>query len=426
MNNILDIKYEKYTLDNGLDVILYEDKSLPIVSVNLWYKVGSANERKGKTGFAHLFEHMMFQGSANVAKELHFKYIQEAGGSLNASTSIDRTNYYETVPSNYLELALWLESDRMGYLLPALTVEKLENQKDVVKNERRQRYENQPYGLAWEKLFAALYPENHPYHWPTIGWMRDIENFELNDIKEFFETFYSPNNASLVIGGKFNNRETKDLIKKYFDSIKSYPEIPIPQNPGISLEDVVKIKYEDDVQLPRLYLTWPSDKLYGKDDAALDILSNLLSGSKNSRFYKSLVFDNQIAQDVMSYQYSGNLAGSFLTVATPKPGVSLQTIKDHLFNELKLIIEKGVTEQELLRAKNVYKSSYIYSLQNLNNMVDQINSYNCYLSEPNSFIFDVNRYINLSKEDIIEVAAKYLDKPFVELEVHPKNKDNQK
>ncbi|MCK5457570.1 MAG: insulinase family protein, partial [Melioribacteraceae bacterium] len=201
MNDILNIKYEKYILDNGLEVVLYQDKSLPIVSVNLWYKVGSANETNGKTGFAHLFEHMMFQGSKNVPKEKHFNYIEEAGGNLNGSTSFDRTNYYETHPSNSLELALWLESDRMGFLLEALTQEKLDNQKDVVMNERRQRFDNQPYGLSWELIFSSLFPENHPYHWPTIGWMKDIEKFELTDVSQFFKTYYSPNNASLVVGG---------------------------------------------------------------------------------------------------------------------------------------------------------------------------------------------------------------------------------
>ena len=213
MSELLEIKYEKFVLENGLEVVLYQNLSFPTVAVNIWYKVGSANEHPSKTGFAHLFEHMMFQGSLNVEKEMHFKYIQEAGGSLNGSTSMDRTNYYETLPADSLELALWLESDRMGYLLPALTEEKLENQKSVVMNERRQNYDNQPYGLAWEILFSNLFPENHPYHWPTIGWMKDIEQFEMSDVKKFFENFYSPNNKSGMIsdrkyytpGGNNNN-----------------------------------------------------------------------------------------------------------------------------------------------------------------------------------------------------------------------------
>src|SRR5690606_5281902 len=199
--NLLDIEYEQYKLKNGLDVILYKNNSLPIAAVNIWYKVGSANEHKGKTGIAHLFEHMMFQGSQNVAKEMHFRYIQEAGGSLNGSTNFDRTNYYEKIPSNFLELIFWLESDRMGFLLPAMTQEKLDNQIDVVKNERLERYDNQPYGLAWEKLICNVYPENHPYSWPTIGFLDDISSFTLEDINSFFKKYYSPSNASLVAAG---------------------------------------------------------------------------------------------------------------------------------------------------------------------------------------------------------------------------------
>jgi len=218
----LKIDYEKYQLENGLEVILFQDLSLPTVAINIWYRVGSANEKPGKTGFAHLFEHMMFQGSENVPKEGHFKYIQEAGGNLNGSTSIDRTNYYESVPANYLDLVLWLESDRMGYLLPSLTQEKLTNQKDVVMNERRQRYENQPYGLSWERIFSNLFTSDHPYHWPTIGWMKDIEQFELDDVRNFFKTYYSPSNASLVLGGNFDKANAKNLIEKYFSEIPGF------------------------------------------------------------------------------------------------------------------------------------------------------------------------------------------------------------
>ena len=220
---LLNILYEKYALPNGLEIILHNNNSLPIVAINLWYRVGSANERIGKTGLAHLFEHMMFQGSENVPKEMHFKYIQEAGGTLNGSTNFDRTNYFEKVPSNYLELALWLESDRMGLLLPALTQEKLNNQLDVVRNERLERYENQPYGLAWETLISNLYPKDHPYSWPTIGFMPDI-SYQLDEVKSFFKTYYSPSNATLVVAGNFDKSRTKELIEKYFGEIKSSEE----------------------------------------------------------------------------------------------------------------------------------------------------------------------------------------------------------
>lgn len=420
MNDILNIDYKKIKLDNGLEVVLYQDKTLPVVALNLWYKVGSANEKKGKTGFAHLFEHMMFQGSENVPKEKHFKFIQEAGGRLNGSTSNDKTNYYETVPSNYLEMVLWLESDRMGFLLPALTEEKLNNQKDVVMNERRQRYENQPYGSAWEKLFSNLYPANHPYHWPTIGWMEDIEKFELNDVRNFFQTYYAPNNASLVLGGDFEIEPALKLIKKYFENIPKGNGVPAIEVPNAELTSVKKIVFEDNVQLPRLYLAWHSEKLFANEDAVFDLLSEILTASKNSRLQKTLLFDKQTAQDVSSFQFSSKLSGSFLVVATAKPGIELHTLREEIFTEMNNIAEKGITEEELIRAKNGIKSSFIYSLQNIDNLVDHINHYNCNLGEPNSFVYDINRYNNVTTDDIVKCVKKYFEQPFVELNIIPK------
>lgn len=420
MNNVLNINYKKITLSNGLELILYKDNSLPIVSVNIWYKVGSANERKGKTGFAHLFEHMMFQGSENVPKEMHFRYIQEAGGTLNGSTSNDRTNYYETVPSNFLEMVLWLESDRMGFLLPSLTDEKLNNQKEVVMNERRQRYDNQPYGLAWELIFSNLFNETHPYHWPVIGWMDDIKEFQLDDIKEFFKTYYSPSNASLVIAGDINYDEAENLARKYFENIPSFNSIPKVNKPVISLEENIFIEHEDNVELPRIYLAWYSPKLYHEDDAALDILSTILSGSKNSRLYKTLVFDKQIAQDITAFQYSGNQDGVYVIIATAKPNISLDDLKKNIFDELNKIYEVGITEHELTKAKNNYKSGYIFSLQDQAMLSDYLNNYNCNLGEPNSFVYDLDRYNKLGTGQIKICAEKYLTKNFVELRIIPK------
>ena len=425
MNNVLNIDYEKHILGNGLEVVLYQDKSLPIVSVNLWYKVGSANETKGKTGFAHLFEHMMFQGSQNVPKEKHFKFIEEAGGNLNGSTSFDRTNYYETLPANSLELALWLESDRMGFLLESLTQDKLDNQKDVVMNERRQRYDNQPYGLSWEIIFSNLFPENHPYHWPTIGWMKDIEKFELNDVIKFFKTYYSPNNASLVIGGDIEFNSALDLVKKYFDEIPAGIPIPQIEVPKVELKENKRIIHKDNVQLSKLYLTWETAKLYDTNDAKLDIVSDVLTGSKNGRLFKSLVFDKQIAQDVSSFQYSANLTGMFIIVATAKPGVDLDTLKEEIQKELKEIMANGITEKEFNRSINTIKSSFIYSLQNLNSLVNQINNYNSNLGEPNSFIYDLERFQKLKLDSIKEVAIEYFNNPFVELQIVPKEDNNE-
>lgn len=420
MDNILKINYQKNTLANGLEVILYPDKSLPTVSINIWYRVGSANEKPGKTGFAHLFEHMMFQGSQNVPKEGHFKFIQEAGGTLNGSTSIDRTNYYESVPANYLELLLWLESDRMGFLLPALTQDKLDNQKDVVMNERRQRYENQPYGLAWELLFSNLFSSGHPYSWPTIGWMEDIAKFELDDVRNFFRTYYSPNNASLVLGGNFEVDSAMKLIEKYFGDIPAAGIIPQVSVPEQSLIDYNKVVHEDNVQLPRIYLAWHSDKAFERYDASLDILADILTGSKNSRLQKNLLFDNQIAQDVSSFQYSARLSGSFIIISTAKPGIQTKQLKNEIMNEIQKLIQNGVTDEELIRAKNGFKSSYIYSLQKLDTIIDHLNHYNFFLNEPDSFLFDISRYENVTKDDVVNAAEKFLKQPFTELNIVPK------
>ncbi|MFA3782778.1 M16 family metallopeptidase [Melioribacteraceae bacterium 4301-Me] len=418
--NLFQLDYRKYMLDNGLQVILYKDNSLPIVSVNIWYNVGSANENPGKTGFAHLFEHMMFQGSQNVPKEWHFRYIQEAGGTLNGSTSLDRTNYYETLPSNYLELALWLESDRMGFLLPALTQEKLDNQKDVVMNERRQRYENQPYGLAWEKLFSNLYSSSHPYHWPTIGWMDDIAQFNLEDVKKFFRTYYAPNNASLVVGGDINYDTTISLVKKYFEEIPASNNIPKLNYQSETLEQTKEVIHKDNIQLPRIYFAWHTDKIFGNDEAALDILADILTGSKNGRLHKRLLFERQISQDVFAFQHSGKLGGSFIIASTAKPNISLTEIKEEIFNEINRIIQEGINSEELDRSKNSIKSSYIYSLQNLATIANQLNAYNFYLSEPNSFLYDIERIEKVTANNIINAVQKYFKKHFVELKVIPK------
>ncbi|MCX6149631.1 MAG: pitrilysin family protein [Ignavibacteriales bacterium] len=420
MKDILKIEYEKYKLANGLEVILFQDKNLPLIAVNLWYHVGSANEPNGKTGFAHLFEHMMFQGSQNIPKQMHFQYIQEAGGNLNGSTSLDRTNYYETVPSNFLELALWLESDRMGFLLPSLDQEKLTNQIDVVKNERLQRYDNAPYGLAWEILFSNLYPNDHPYHAPTIGWMKDILSMKLVDVENFFRNYYSPNNSTLVVGGEFDIDEAKRLIELYFGSIPKGNELPDIKMPIANLGKNISIMHEDNVQLPRLYLAWHSAIAFSKDDTGLEILADVLGGSKNARIHKSLVFEKEIAQQISVYQYSAKLSGSFIIVATAKPGISLDKLKEEIFIEINKLIAEGITDSELTRSKNGIKSSFIYSMQNLENLVDRINEYNFFLNEPDSFRQDLDRYNQVTREEIKNVAKEYLLKPYVELKVVPK------
>lgn len=421
--NLLDINYEKFNLVNGLEVILNQNSSIPFASVNLWYKVGSANEVPGKTGLAHLFEHMMFQGSQNVAKEMHFKYIQEAGGNLNASTSFDRTNYFEKLPSNELGLALWLESDRMGFFLNALDQVKLDNQKSVVLNERLERYDNQPYGLAWEKLISNIYSDRHPYSWPTIGYSDDIKGYTIEDVKNFFRKYYSPSNATLVIAGNFSIQQTKILIEKYFADIQSNGQPGILTETSSWIDENKFIVYEDKVNLQRIYIAWNSVKAFEQDDAKLDILSDILTGSKNARLTRKLIYEMEIAQDVNSMQFSGKYGGHFMIVATAKPGRSLDEIKKIIIDEINLITEETISEQELQRSKNVITSNFIYSLQNIDTVADLLNLYNFYLAEPNSFNFDLNRYVETELQDVTNAAAKYLKNNFVELRIIPGNKN---
>jgi zinc protease len=424
---LLNIDYEKYKLKNGLEVILHHDSSLPLVAVNIWYSVGSSNEKKGKTGIAHLFEHMMFQGSANVPKEIHFRYIQEAGGTLNGSTSFDRTNYFEKVPSNFLDLALWLESDRMGFLLPALTQEKLTNQIGVVSNERLERYDNQPYGLAWEIVISNLYPDGHPYSWPTIGSMNDIKSYTLEDVSGFFKKYYSPSNATLVIAGNFEKDKIKNKVSKYFEDIPSTNEINKiidsgSSSPGIKLDKDIFIERNENVQLERVYFSWHTEKAYGPFDNSLDVLSDILAGSKSSRLTKHLVYDTEMAQDVSAFQFSGKYDGHFMIIATAKPGITLNKLKDEIFKELGNITKDGITSKELSKSKNMIKFSFINSMQNLDVIADHLNHYNFYLNEPNSFNYDLKRYEEVDKDSIRKSVSKYLADHYVELQIKPIDK----
>lgn len=420
---LLNISYEKYKLANGIEIILFQNRHLPSVAINIWYRVGSANEIKGKTGLAHLFEHMMFQGSKNVPKEMHFRYIQEAGGSLNASTSFDRTNYFEKLPSNEFELTLWLESDRMGLFLDALDQVKLDNQKSVVLNERLERYDNQPYGLAWEKLLSNLYTKDHPYSWPTIGYYKDIESYTLDDVRTFFQQYYSPSNSTIVVAGNFEIDKVKSLIEKYFGELKNGEKPTAMKSNPAELNETKSITFEDKVNLERIYLAWHTQSAFNEDDAALDILSDIFSGSKNARLTRKLVYELQIVQDINSMQFSGKCGGHFMIVATAKPGKSLDEIKNIIFDEISLLIDKNISQLELRRSKNVIKSNFIYSLQNIDTVADLLNLYNFYLGEPNSFNFDLNRYNNIDEVKISRVAEKYLQKNYVELRIVPEKRN---
>ena len=418
----LNIKAERYTLPNGLTVILHQDKSVPITAVNIWYHVGSANEKVGRTGFAHLFEHMLFQGSQHVGDDQHFSMIQEAGGTLNGSTNNDRTNYFETVPSNFLEMALWLESDRMGYLLSAMTQEKLDNQRDVVKNERRQRVDNQPYGRSFELISSLMYEPTHPYSWSVIGSMDDLSAASLDDVKEFFRKYYAPNNASLVIAGDFDVKETKEWVKKYFGDIPSSTGIePLPINQP-SLSEVKYESMEDRVQLPRLSINWHSTPLTGPDDATLDILGDVLAGGKNSRLYKALVYDKQVAQSVFAGQGSRALAGTFSVTVMAKPDISLSDIEKIVNEEIEKLKNDGPTEREMQRSKNSTKATFIYRLQSIGGKSDQLNSFNTMWGDPAKINKELDRYAPITAGDVQNAAKKFLTKNRVVFSVVPNGK----
>src|SRR5713226_1522307 len=406
------IKYEKYTLKNGLDVILYEDHRLPLVAVNLWYHVGPANERPGRTGFAHLFEHMMFQGSQHVGPKAHFRYREAAGASdINGTTDFDRTNYFETLPSNQLELALWLESDRMAYLLGTLDREKLANQRDVVRNERRQSVENEPYGLVEEQLFHQLFPKDHPYYADVIGSHHDVEAARLNDVREFFRQYYSPNNASLAITGDFDPGQAKALVEKYFGSIPAGPSVPkiSAATPPISSERHTVVT--DQVELPRVYMGWITPPIYKPGDAEAGLLAQLLGGGKSSRLYKRLVYEKQIAQDVQVQSQPLILGSVFEIQATAKPGVKPEDLEKAIDEELTKLRTEGPTQAELDRARNVIEAQIIEKLERLGGfggVADKLNQYNHYLGDPGYRPKDLDRYNHATTADLKRVADEML------------------
>src|SRR5438067_8187886 len=316
----ITVPYSMFTLSNGLTVILHEDPSVPIATVNMWYHVGSAREKPGRTGFAHLFEHLMFMGSGHVKPGEFDAWLEAAGGDNNGSTETDRTNYWINVPSNAVDLALFLESDRMGYLLDSMTPKTVDAQRDVVKNERRQSYENRPYGMAEVMMSEMLYPQGHPYHWPVIGYMEDLTAASYEDVVEFFKKYYSPANASLVVAGDIDSAKTRAAVEKWFGDVKPGPAAEPMTIPGAQLTGVQSKTITDRVQLPRLYLAWLTPRHLEPGDGALDVVADVLAGGKNSRLYKRLVYDMQIAQDVSAFQSSGAISSAFQIVATPRPG----------------------------------------------------------------------------------------------------------
>ena len=408
----VELGFEKYTLPNGLEVILREDHRLPIVAVNLWYHVGPANETAGRTGFAHLFEHMMFQGSGHVGDDQHFKLLEGAGASMiNGTTDFDRTNYMEDIPSNQLELALWLESDRMGFLLDRLDQPKLSNQQDVVRNERRQSVENQPYGLVEEELFHRLFPQGHPYYANVMGSHEDIQAARLDDVKDFFRRYYAPNNASLAIVGDIDVARTKALVEKYFGSIPRGPAVPAvdAKTPPIVSERRAVVK--DKVELPRVYLAWITPSIFEPGNAEADLTARILGGSKASRLYKSLVFDKKIAQAVTANQQSLRLGSVFQISATAKPGHTAEELEKAIDAELASYAANGPTAEELAAAQNALYSSTVLSLENYGSfggVANRLNLYNHFLHDPGYLNHDLARYAALTPASLKAFAAAHL------------------
>jgi zinc protease len=427
------IEFEEYTLPNGLQVILHVDRKLPIVHVNEWFHVGSKNERTGRTGFAHLFEHLMFQGSKNAPGE-YFSVAEKAGanireGGVNGTTDNDRTNYFVTAPSGNLELLLWLESDRIATLTDVLTKEKLDNQRDVVKNERRQGLENVPYGRWFPLVFENLFPSGHPYSWPVIGSHEDLTAATLDDVTEFFKQYYTPNNLSLVIAGDFDPAEAKRLVAKYLGSIPPGPALDRPRRDVATLDREKVIDAMDRVPQERVYIAWPSPPIYAPDDAALDVIATILSDGLSSRLQKALVYDKPLASDVAAFQISLEAAGVFVVQATARPKASLDEIQRIITSEIARLAKLGPTPEELSRAKTKREYNFVTGLERIGGFggkADLLNQYNTYLGDPAKFEWDIQRYRELDAAAVKAAAMRWLDTDKrVVLRFHPETSVSQ-
>ena len=422
----LSVPNTQFQLPNGLNVILHRDTSLPVVSVNVWYHVGSGHERPGRTGFAHLFEHVMFEGSMHVPEGSFDSWLEAAGANNNGSTSVDRTNYYIDLPANALDLALFLESDRMGFLLDDKAPDKINGQRDVVKNEKRQGVDNQPYGQAFIELPAMLYPAGHPYSWSTIGSMDDLTAASFEDVARFFRTYYVPNNASLVIAGDIDVAATRKLVEKWFADVPRGKPVPKLSPPTPVLDGVKRKTITDRVQLPRLYLGWHTPAHLAPGDATLDIVANLLSGGKNSRLYRRLVYDMQIAQDVSAFQQSQALGSNFFIIATARPGESLDKLRAVIDEELDKLRKAPPEAREMTRAVNQIEANFFRAMERVGGFggkADQLNAYYKAAGTPDYFAKDLARYRAVTAEDVRAAVERYLPTDRrVELSVVPGEK----
>jgi zinc protease len=403
---------ERFTLRNGLRVVLSEDKTHPVVAVNIWYNVGSRNEKFGRTGFAHLFEHMMFQGSQNVPDTQHIAHIERAGGSMNGSTWLDRTNYFETMPANQLELALWLESDRMGFLLPAMTLEKLNNQRDVVKNERRWRVDNQPYGDWDERIQAMVYPPDHPYHHSVIGSMEDLDAATLEDVQEFFRTYYAPNNAVLTICGDFDRNTIEEQVNRFFGDIPSAPAAPPLPASALQLEKMpapVRVEVEAEVALPRVYAAFRIPAYGDPRFYTADVLAHLLSGGKSSRLYKSLVREQRLAQSVVGFAFPIVTGYSMLVFwATAAAGKDLDVVEEALWKELERFHYETAEKDEIERVLTGIEARHIISMQKVGERADQISMFTTLFDDPEALNDELDRYQEVSPDQVFSFATEFV------------------
>ena len=417
----LSVPFVLDTLPNGLTLIVHEDHSTPVVTTNVWFHVGSGDETPGRTGFAHLFEHLMFMGSKNAEYPQFDRLLEAAGANNNGSTTEDRTNYYESGPSSSLPLMIWLEADRMGWLLPTMDKPKVDLQRDVVKNERRQSYENQPYGLVADYEPKLMYPATHPYSWPVIGSMADLSAASVDDVKAFFRQYYAPNNATLVVAGDVNAAEVQALVRTYFTEIPRGPNIERPAPTPFTVRDTV-LTLEDRVQLPRLYLEWHTVKGWHGDDAALEIAAAVLAGSRTARLTQALVYNGEIATNVFARQDGKRLDGDFSIVATARPGKGLDTLRLVVDTEVRKLASDGPSARELEQAKNAIEANFLRRIESVGGKADQLNEYYYQTGKPDSFQADLDRYRNVSSADVQRVLKKYLQTNRVMISVVPLGK----
>ena len=421
----VNIEFERYKLDNGLEVILHQDRTSPQVAVNLWYHVGSGNEVPGRSGFAHLFEHMMFQGAKHIGEDVHFDILREIGATgINGTTNSDRTNYFETVPSHHLETALWLESDRMGYLLDLLGEKSLENQQEVVRNERRQRYDNVPYGLDRFAVAAALYPEGHPYRYLTIGRHEDLEAAKIEDVRAFFTQWYVPSNATLTLAGDFDVNATKAMIDKWFGTFPALPRPEVNEVLPPPLTANVRQEIADPfARLVRLHYTWHSPKSFGDGDIELEALSTVLADNGWGRLYKTLVVEEELAQRVMSYQWGKGFSGEFHVVVDLKPGSSLERVESIINTEIARALSEPISSAELQRVKVQVESSFVWSLEELMSRVQRLQAFNHYTGDPNYTETYLKEIRALTPASIQKAAQAWLAKPRAEIITVPAPKE---